>query len=113
MPGCWRRRTRRSRRSAHSWERHVPKRPHPTAGSAGGSPLSTAGRGAVERPAAAGSRGAAGLSRRAQNKQANREAILAAAQRVFLERGFEAVTIRDVVRETPLASGTFYNYFRT
>jgi AcrR family transcriptional regulator len=53
------------------------------------------------------------VSKRAQNKQANRDAILAAAQRVFLERGFDAVTIRDVVRETPLASGTFYNYFRT
>jgi AcrR family transcriptional regulator len=51
--------------------------------------------------------------RREQNKQANREAILEAAQRVFLEQGYDAVTIRDVVRRTDLASGTFYNYFRT
>jgi len=51
--------------------------------------------------------------KREQNKRANRAAILEAAQRVFLERGFDAVTIRDVVRQTELASGTFYNYFDT
>jgi AcrR family transcriptional regulator len=51
--------------------------------------------------------------KRERNKQANRAAILEAAARVFLERGYDAVTIRDVVRETPLAAGTFYNYFRT
>ncbi|MGQ0587255.1 MAG: TetR/AcrR family transcriptional regulator [Gammaproteobacteria bacterium] len=51
--------------------------------------------------------------KREQNKAANRAAILEAAQRVFLARGYEAVTIRDVIRETELASGTFYNYFRT
>jgi len=51
--------------------------------------------------------------KREQNKAANRAAILVAAQRVFLELGYEAVTIRDVIRRTELASGTFYNYFRT
>ena len=51
--------------------------------------------------------------KRDQNKRANRAAILDAARRVFLEQGYEAVTIRDVVRQTELASGTFYNYFRT
>ena len=51
--------------------------------------------------------------KRERNKEANRAAILEAAQRVFLERGYEAVTIRDVIGETDLASGTFYNYFRT
>lgn len=51
--------------------------------------------------------------KREQNKQANRDAILAAAQRVFLEHGYDAVTIRDVVRQTRLAAGTFYNYFDT
>lgn len=51
--------------------------------------------------------------KREQNKQANRGAILEAAQRLFLERGYDAVTIRDVIRQTELASGTFYNYFRT
>jgi AcrR family transcriptional regulator len=51
--------------------------------------------------------------KRDQNKQANRGAILEAAREVFLARGYEAVTIRDVIRRTELASGTFYNYFRT
>lgn len=51
--------------------------------------------------------------KREQNKQENRDAILAAARRVFLERGYDAVTIRDVIRQTELAAGTFYNYFRT
>lgn len=51
--------------------------------------------------------------KRERNKQANREAILAAAREVFLKRGYEAVTIRDVIRRTDLAAGTFYNYFRT
>lgn len=51
--------------------------------------------------------------RRERTKQANRAAILAAARGLFLERGYDAVTIRDVIRRTDLASGTFYNYFRT
>jgi AcrR family transcriptional regulator len=51
--------------------------------------------------------------KRDQNKQANRAAILQAARQVFLEHGYEAVTIRDVIRRTELASGTFYNYFKT
>lgn len=56
---------------------------------------------------------AARPSRREQNKQANRAAILAAARACFLEVGFDACTVRDVVRRTSLAIGTFYNYFRT
>jgi len=51
------------------------------------------------------------LGKRERNKQANRAAILAAARKVFAEHGYEAVTIRDVIRATSLASGTFYNYF--
>ena len=51
--------------------------------------------------------------KRARNKEANRAAILEAAQKVFLERGFDAVTIRDVIGQTDLAAGTFYNYFHT
>lgn len=49
--------------------------------------------------------------KREQNKQANRAALLDAARRCFLEMGYEAVTVRDIVRLTDLASGTFYNYF--
>jgi AcrR family transcriptional regulator len=51
------------------------------------------------------------LGRRAEGKAANRATILAAARDVFVEMGYGAVTVRDIVRRTGLASGTFYNYF--
>lgn len=46
-------------------------------------------------------------------KAQNRQAILDAAREVFGESGFETVTVRDIIRRTGLASGTFYNYFRS
>ena len=49
--------------------------------------------------------------RRAATKAANRAAILAAARSVFAELGYGSATVRDVIRRTDLASGTFYNYF--
>jgi AcrR family transcriptional regulator len=54
---------------------------------------------------------AAGLGKRERTKAANREAILVAARRVFSDIGYGAASVRDVVRETDLATGTFYNYF--
>jgi AcrR family transcriptional regulator len=53
------------------------------------------------------------VGRRAQTKVRNRDAILAAARRVFAELGYEAASVRDIIRRTDLASGTFYNYFRS
>lgn len=50
-------------------------------------------------------------SKRERNKLANREAILEAARKCFLKQGYDAVTVRDVIRITGLAAGTFYNYF--
>jgi AcrR family transcriptional regulator len=50
-------------------------------------------------------------SRREATKQANRAAILAAAREVFADLGYGAAGVRDIVRATALASGTFYNYF--
>jgi AcrR family transcriptional regulator len=49
--------------------------------------------------------------KREQTKAANRAAILDAARAVFSEIGYGAATVRDIVRETDLATGTFYNYF--
>jgi AcrR family transcriptional regulator len=49
--------------------------------------------------------------RRAATKATNRAAILDAARAVFSEMGFGGATVRDVIRRTDLASGTFYNYF--
>jgi AcrR family transcriptional regulator len=49
--------------------------------------------------------------RREATKQANRAAILEAAREVFADLGYGAATVRDIVRRTDLATGTFYNYF--
>lgn len=59
----------------------------------------------VSSPSAAG--------KRARSKAANRRAILEAGRRVFARIGFEATTVRDIIRETDLAAGTFYNYFKS
>jgi AcrR family transcriptional regulator len=57
-------------------------------------------------PAAAG-------GKRARTKLQNRAAILVAARAVFAELGYEAASVRDIIGRTGLASGTFYNYFRS
>ncbi len=49
--------------------------------------------------------------RRERTKAANRAAILDAARRVFIDLGYGAASVRDIVRGTDLATGTFYNYF--
>ena len=49
--------------------------------------------------------------RRERTKAAHRAAILEAALAVFGELGYDAASVRDVIRRTDLASGTFYNYF--
>lgn len=49
--------------------------------------------------------------KRERTKAHNRRAILDAATEVFTEIGYGAASIRDVIRRTDLASGTFYNYF--
>ena len=55
----------------------------------------------------------AAASRRELTKAQNRETILAAARQVFAQLGFARATVRDIIRATPLASGTFYNYFNS
>jgi AcrR family transcriptional regulator len=49
--------------------------------------------------------------KREQTKAQNRQAILAAAREVFGELGYETATVRDIIRRTGLAAGTFYNYY--
>jgi AcrR family transcriptional regulator len=53
------------------------------------------------------------VGRRDATKAANRAAILEAGRQVFGELGYEATTVRDIIRRTELASGTFYNYFKS
>lgn len=52
-------------------------------------------------------------SKRERTKIQNRQTILQAARVVFAELGYGAATVRDIIRATPLASGTFYNYFKS
>ena len=51
--------------------------------------------------------------KRERTKIQNRRSILEAGRRVFAELGYGATTVRDIVRATPLASGTLYNYFKS
>jgi len=51
--------------------------------------------------------------KREQTKVQNRQAILEAARQVFAELGYGATTVRHIIRATQLASGTFYNYFKS
>lgn len=53
------------------------------------------------------------IGKREKTKACNKDAILAAAKQVFAEKGYEAATVRDIIRCTDLASGTFYNYFKS
>ena len=52
------------------------------------------------------------VSRRSAKRADNRSAILSAARKMFAEVGYGATTVRDIIRQTGLASGTFYNYFK-
>jgi AcrR family transcriptional regulator len=53
------------------------------------------------------------VGKREQTKVANRQAILDAAREVFGELGYDTATVRDIIRRTGLAAGTFYNYYRS
>jgi len=50
---------------------------------------------------------------RETNKTKNRQAIIEAGIRVFISKGVSETTVRDIIRSTGLASGTFYNYFNS
>ncbi|HEX7144003.1 MAG TPA: TetR/AcrR family transcriptional regulator [Gaiellaceae bacterium] len=51
------------------------------------------------------------MTRRDEQKEENRAKLVAAARKVFAEKGFGETTARAIVAETDLAVGTFYNYF--
>src|ERR1700712_4412789 len=51
--------------------------------------------------------------RRARKKARTRSEILTAAQRLFTERGFDAVTIADVAASADVAVQTVFNHFAT
>jgi AcrR family transcriptional regulator len=51
--------------------------------------------------------------KRELTKVQNRQSILDSAREVFGELGYEAATVRDIIRRAGLAAGTFYNYYRS
>ena len=53
------------------------------------------------------------MGKRERTKAENRQAILDAARLVFAELGYGETTVRDIIRRTGLASGTFHNYFKS
>ena len=52
-------------------------------------------------------------SRRERRKQEVRDRILAAAERLFLRRGFEATTVDQIAEAADVAQKTFFNHFPT
>jgi AcrR family transcriptional regulator len=56
---------------------------------------------------------AGGSGLRELKKRQTRDAIAAAAERLFTARGFEAVTVADVANEVQVAPKTVFNYFPT
>ena len=51
------------------------------------------------------------LSRKEREKQAHEFEILAAAERVFVSKGFNQATIEEIAREAEFSVGAIYNFF--
>ena len=50
-------------------------------------------------------------SRKRREREARREAILEAAEKVFSDKGFHGATLDTIAHEAELAKGTLYNYY--
>jgi len=51
------------------------------------------------------------LSRRQRDRLRHKEEILAAALKLFSERGFHDVSMQEIATEAEFATGTLYNFF--
>lgn len=51
------------------------------------------------------------LTRRARERLQRRQAILAAAQAVFAEKGYDEATLDEIAQRAEFGKGTLYNYF--
>ena len=52
-------------------------------------------------------------NKRELTKSNNRSLVITSGINVFVEKGVAEATVRDIIRLTGLASGTFYNYFKS
>ena len=52
------------------------------------------------------------LTRKERDRQLRRADILAAAERVFAQKGYHAAAMQDIAREAQYATGTVYLYFK-
>jgi AcrR family transcriptional regulator len=52
------------------------------------------------------------MSRKERERQARREEILRAAEKVFAQNGFHATTVAEIARESEFAIGTLYQFFK-
>jgi AcrR family transcriptional regulator len=50
--------------------------------------------------------------RKEREREARREAILKAAERVFLRKGYYEATLDEIAAEAEMAKGTIYNYYK-
>jgi TetR/AcrR family transcriptional regulator, repressor of fatR-cypB operon len=53
------------------------------------------------------------LSRKEREKQARQQDILAAAQELFLHKGYHETTLEEIARHADFGKGTIYNYFNS
>lgn len=57
--------------------------------------------------------GSGKTGKRSKNKEKTKQAILAAALKLFAERGFYNTSTRAISRKAGIAEGTLFNYFET
>jgi len=53
-----------------------------------------------------------GLNRKERERLARKREILAAAERVFAQKGFHSATVDEIANQAELAKGTIYLYFK-
>ncbi|HOZ38231.1 MAG TPA: TetR/AcrR family transcriptional regulator [Anaerolineaceae bacterium] len=48
-----------------------------------------------------------------QNKLSSRDKLLESAAKLFLDKGYEAVSVNDICKHAEVSKGSFYHYFET
>jgi AcrR family transcriptional regulator len=53
------------------------------------------------------------MTRIVKDPEERKEELIEAAERLFIEKGYEETAVSDIVREINVGQGTFYHYFRS